>query len=87
MLSTRFPHNRSIQLDVSNEFIYKGGIQMDLSWLLLLACPLMMVFMMFGMKGHGHGSHSDHSPNSQAMQAQLDELKVQIEQMKHELQK
>lgn len=62
---------------------------MDLSWLLLLACPLMMVFMMFGMKGHGHGhrSHSDRSPNNQAMQAQLDELKAQNEQMKQEIQK
>ncbi|MGG6310320.1 DUF2933 domain-containing protein [Paenibacillus macerans] len=62
---------------------------MDWSWLLLLACPLMMVFMMFGMKGHGHGhgSHSDHSPNNQAMQTQLDELKAQNEQMKQEIQK
>ncbi|MDN4067601.1 DUF2933 domain-containing protein [Paenibacillus vini] len=62
---------------------------MDWTWLLLLACPLMMVFMMFGMKGHGHanGSHSDHSPNNQVMQAQLDELKTQNEQMKQEIQK
>lgn len=61
---------------------------MDWSWLLLLACPLMMVFMMFGMKGHGHGhgSHSEHS-NDRAMQAQLDELKAQNEQMKQEIQK
>ncbi|MCK8486733.1 DUF2933 domain-containing protein [Paenibacillus sp. MBLB2552] len=62
---------------------------MDLSWLLLLACPLMMVLMMFGMKGHGHGhgSHKEHSPNNQVMQAQLDELKAQNEQMKQEIQR
>lgn len=57
---------------------------MDWSWLILLACPLMMVFMMFGMKGHGHGS-SNHSTQNQGMQAQLDDLKAQNEQMKQEL--
>jgi hypothetical protein len=34
---------------------------MDWTWLLLLACPIMMVLMMFGMMrgghGHGHGNH------------------------------
>ncbi|MCH1638856.1 DUF2933 domain-containing protein [Paenibacillus barengoltzii] len=59
---------------------------MDWTWLLLLACPLMMVFMMFGMKGHGHGSHSNHSSNDQAIQAQLNELKAQNEKMKQEIQ-
>lgn len=64
---------------------------MDWSWLLVLACPLMMVFMMFGMKGHGHGrghgANSDHSSMNHAMQAQLDELKAQNEQMKQEIQR
>ncbi|WP_178021550.1 DUF2933 domain-containing protein [uncultured Paenibacillus sp.] len=64
---------------------------MDWSWLLVLACPLMMVFMMFGMKGHGHGhahgAHSNDSSTIPAMQAQLDELKAQNEQMKQEIQR
>lgn len=29
-----------------------------LPWLLILACPLMHIFM---HHGHGHGSHGDHS--------------------------
>jgi len=28
--------------------------------LVLLACPLMMLFMMGGMHGGGHDSHTDH---------------------------
>jgi fatty acid desaturase len=28
--------------------------------LVLLACPLMMMFMMGGMHGGGHDSHTDH---------------------------
>ncbi|WP_179032279.1 DUF2933 domain-containing protein [Paenibacillus kribbensis] len=33
---------------------------MDWSWLLVLACPIMMIFMMFGMKGHhGHGKRKE----------------------------
>ncbi|MCA4756003.1 DUF2933 domain-containing protein [Mycolicibacterium fortuitum] len=60
---------------------------MDWSWLLLLACPLMMIFMMFGMKGHGHGPHSHHKEDDQALRVELNELKGQIEQMKQEHQK
>lgn len=60
---------------------------MEWSWLLLLACPLMMIFMMFGMKGHGHGNSSHSSSNNQAMQAQINELKAQNEQMEQEIQK
>lgn len=56
---------------------------MDWSLLLLLACPLMMIIMMFGMKGmHGQGSHSN-----QDFQKELNELKVQNEQIKQEIQK
>lgn len=65
--------------------------KMDWSWLLVLVCPLMMIFMMFGMKGHGHvhgrGDHAHHSPNEQAIRAELDELKAQNEQIKQALQK
>jgi hypothetical protein len=36
-------------------------VQSLLPYVLLLACPLMMVFMMRGMDGHGHAGHgSDH---------------------------
>ena len=36
-----------------------------LTYGLLLACPLMMVWMMFGMNGGGHGGHgeSDSTPD------------------------
>ncbi|WP_138493562.1 DUF2933 domain-containing protein [Paenibacillus pinistramenti] len=63
---------------------------MDWSWLLVLVCPLMMVFMMvFGMKGHGHGhaSHSKHSKDDHEIQTQINELKMQNEELRQELQK
>ncbi|SET22009.1 DUF2933 domain-containing protein [Paenibacillus sp. NFR01] len=59
---------------------------MDWSSLLILVCPLMMIFMMFGMKGHGHGPHSRNSAPDKAIQTQLDELKAQNEQLRQELQ-
>ena len=39
--------------------------------LFVLACPLMMVFMMRGMHGHAHGAREQHAPD----QMTLDELK------------
>ncbi len=61
---------------------------MDWSSLLLLACPLMMVFMMFGMKGsHNHSSHSKHSKSDQIIHEELNDLKAQNEQMRKEIQK
>lgn len=46
--------------------------------LLLLACPLMMVWMMRGGHGHGHGVHGgsghDHSKAEEA-EPSLDELR------------
>lgn len=61
---------------------------MNWSSLLVLVCPLMMVFMMFGMKGmHGHGrgtSHS-HAAAPDTYRQELDELKAQNAQMKAEL--
>lgn len=35
-------------------------VQALLPFLLVLACPLMMVFMMRGMGGHGHVGGHDH---------------------------
>jgi hypothetical protein len=58
---------------------------MDWSWLLLLACPLMMVFMMFGMRG-GHGHGSSKPPAAQEFQAELQELRIQNEMMQKEIQ-
>ncbi|MCL6606333.1 MAG: DUF2933 domain-containing protein [Paenibacillus sp.] len=61
---------------------------MDLSWLLLLICPLMMVYMMFGMKGmHGKGSHSKQSQKDWSLLDDYNELKMQNELMKKEIQK
>jgi DUF2933 family protein len=46
--------------------------------LLVLACPLMMVFMMRGMHGGGH-AHGSHSPKS------LDELKAERDRLNEEI--
>ncbi|KGE20893.1 DUF2933 domain-containing protein [Paenibacillus wynnii] len=59
---------------------------MDWSLLLLLICPLMMVYMMFGMKGmHGRGSHSNQSQTDWTLHQDYNELKVQNERMKQEI--
>lgn len=59
--------------------------------LLVLACPLMMVWMMRGGHGHGHAGH-DHSPGDRREEAHaplmherstkaLHELRDEIDQM------
>ncbi|MBY9079707.1 hypothetical protein KIH86_01750 [Paenibacillus sp. HN-1] len=68
---------------------------MNWSSLLVLICPLMMLFMMFGMKGmHGHGSgrgqHHHAAPGGgedSGVRRELDELKAQNAQMKEELER
>ncbi|MNW57582.1 hypothetical protein D3C74_353990 [compost metagenome] len=64
--------------------------EMDWSWLLLLVCPLMMVFMMFGMGGmHKHGAQKDNNHQQQkddAIHRELSDLKAQNEQMRQEIQ-
>ncbi|AZS16531.1 DUF2933 domain-containing protein [Paenibacillus lutimineralis] len=66
---------------------------MEWSWLLVLVCPLMMIFMMFGMKGthahgHGHGrGQALHSNVDQGVQQQLSELREQNEQLRKEVDK
>ncbi|WP_410768893.1 hypothetical protein [Fontibacillus sp. BL9] len=60
---------------------------MDWSWLLVLICPLMMVFMMFGMKGTHGRSHGHHPQGDSSLREELNELKAQNEQMKQEIQK
>lgn len=66
---------------------------MNWSWLITLICPLMMLFMMFGLggkhghgHGHGHGSRKQASPDYQELQKELNELKMQNEQMRRDIQ-
>ncbi|AZS15495.1 DUF2933 domain-containing protein [Paenibacillus lutimineralis] len=63
---------------------------MDWTWLLLLACPLMMVFMMFGMGGmYKHGSQNEdkyHQHEDHVIHRELSELRAQNEQMRQEIQ-
>ena len=44
----------------------------SLFFLLLLACPLMMIFM---MRGHGHGVHTAQAAQGAESPESLDELK------------
>lgn len=50
--------------------------------LILLACPLMMVFMMRGMS-HGHGG--GHSPDHQKNPAEDDERDVRLAELEREV--
>ncbi|WP_313637862.1 DUF2933 domain-containing protein [Paenibacillus sp.] len=62
---------------------------MNWSWLITLICPLMMLFMMFGLggkHGHGHGSRKQASPDYQEIQKELNDLKIQNEQMRRDIQ-
>ncbi|WP_010632604.1 hypothetical protein [Sporolactobacillus vineae] len=61
---------------------------MDWSWLLLLACPLMMLPMMFMMmKGnHSDTDHSEHqhgANESADLKEQNKLLREQLQQLKH----
>lgn len=59
---------------------------MNWSWLITLVCPLMMIFMMFAMPGmHGHRGHSRKKPDVEELQKELDELKLQNEQMRADI--
>lgn len=59
--------------------------------LILLACPLMMIFMMRGHGGHGgmHGMHGDVSENTDeptvSKAASLDELRSQRDALEAEI--
>jgi len=72
--------------NIKRKTIYRGGTQMEWSLLLLLLCPLMMIFMMFGMKGMpGHGSHSNQSQVDWTLHEDFNELKVENERLKKQL--
>lgn len=55
--------------------------------LLLLACPLMMVFMMRGMHGGGHQKdHADHSSSEEQLRAaELRALRAELDARLQEL--
>ncbi|CAM3204390.1 hypothetical protein [Sporolactobacillus spathodeae] len=57
---------------------------MDLSWLALLACPLMMLpMMLLMMRGnHSDAKHSGHQKSS----TEVDDLKEQNKRLKEQLQ-
>jgi hypothetical protein len=58
------------------------GIASALPFILVLACPLMMVFMMRGM--HGHGGHRADGPKPRE-QMSLDELKRERDELNDEI--
>ena len=52
-----------------------------MEWLLVLICPLMMIFMMFGMRGHGYKD-----PNSsKGMDAKMSNLELENKKLRNEL--
>ncbi len=56
-----------------------------MEWLLLLICPLMMIFMMKGMGGHGH-KHQDHnSHSSNILDKKMSNLELENEKLRKEL--
>lgn len=59
-----------------------------LSYLLVLICPLMMIFM---MKGHGHGGHGGHGGHDSGQQVHdshaSHELNIKISNLELENQK
>ncbi|MCL6606351.1 MAG: DUF2933 domain-containing protein [Paenibacillus sp.] len=60
---------------------------MEWSLLLLLICPFMMILMMFGMRGmHGQASHSNQAQSDWTLHQEYNELKVQNEQMRKQIQ-
>jgi hypothetical protein len=67
---------------------------MSLFLLLLIACPLMMFFMMRGMhgghgghadNGHTHGNGGDHDHTGTDSNTSLDELRRQREQLDRQI--
>jgi hypothetical protein len=58
------------------------GLAAALPFLLFLACPLMMVFMMKGMHGHGGKTQADAKPRKRMS---LDELKHARDELNEEI--
>ena len=65
-----------------------SGIASLAPFLLVLACPLLMVFMMRGMHGGGHAGDRHHSHNASpkpADEMSLDELKAERDALNEEI--
>ncbi|MCM3389300.1 DUF2933 domain-containing protein [Lysinibacillus fusiformis] len=63
---------------------------MDWNWvsfLILLICPLMMLFMMFSGKGHGHGKggHKAHNSSLKELDSKVTSLEKENAQLKEEI--
>ncbi|MGG0717135.1 DUF2933 domain-containing protein [Robertmurraya massiliosenegalensis] len=52
-----------------------------MEWLLLLICPLMMIFM---MKGHSHGGHKRHN-TSKEIDSKMSLLEKENERLQEEI--
>ena len=64
-----------------------SGIASAVPFLLVLACPLLMIFMMRGMQG-GHGAESHHGQRARqkpAGEMSLDELKAERDVLNEEI--
>jgi Protein of unknown function (DUF2933) len=64
--------------------IAASGIAGLLPFLLVIACPLMMIFMMKGMHGNGGHGHGQAEPKSHA-QMSMDELKQARDELNDEI--
>jgi hypothetical protein len=52
----------------------------NLSWLVLLACPLGMgLMMLFMMRGHGAGENTPHGEELGRLRSEVDQLRSQLE--------
>lgn len=56
-----------------------------MQWLLLLICPLMMIFMMKGMGGHGGGHKHQDSQTSMDLDSKMNKLELENEKLKKEI--
>lgn len=56
---------------------------MEWSYLLLLICPLMMIFMMKGMGGHGHQHHDPDS--AKILDSKMSNLELENEKLRKEV--
>ena len=65
-------------------FLATSGLAGFLPLLLILACPLMMIFMMKGMHGGGHGHGQPAEPKSRG-QMSMDELKHERDVLNEEI--
>jgi hypothetical protein len=57
---------------------------MNWTWLLVLVCPLMMVFMMFGMMRGGH-QHSEKGGDKTNLEKDMEHLRQENQQMRQAL--